>query len=211
MEKNMISKQFILDKAFGIFRDWTQKIQREYPNLDLTIKDETCLTENLLETIQNAQIALMKDEKAESRKIEGYNIRYMLGFMESNLNTKWYHEYFIKRSNEYKEFIAIKAIKLYFEVDDLVKIKISSIYKQLLINDINLENIQTDIHHHKLERNELADHDSIYPNELLQMLNNKTNYYINEYLSKNIPNYISPMENYFSNNEILYMLENTLE
>ena len=211
MEKNMISEQFILNKAFEIFRDWTKKIQQEYPNLDLNIKDETCLTENLLETIQNAKISLMKDEKAENRKIEGFDIRYMLGFMESNLNTKWYYEYFIKQSNEYKEFIAIKAIKLYFEMDDLVKIKISSIYKQLLINDINLENIPTGIQHHKLERSELVDYDSIYQNELLQMLNNKTNYYINGYLSKNIPNYISSMDNYFTENEILYMLKNAIK
>lgn len=73
---------------------------------------------------------------------------------------------------------------------------------------MNIEKAVTSIPHQKINEPAIADDDLSYQTEIVQMLNNKINSFVNDYLAMEQANYMQPMKNYFSENELRYIIEN---
>ena len=198
----MITKEILAQKAYNMFRDWAINVKIKYPELNLMISDETLLVNNLTTSIKKARESLLKKENLVKMELPGYDIGFMLGFIGSNLNTRWHYEYIIKQSKDYKEFIAIKAIKLYLEFASLANIRITNLYKHLLAMDSNIEDINPFISYQELQGIPLSQENDFIDNAILTTLNNKINQYLNNYLLLDILDFMEPCEKYFSNSEI---------
>lgn len=138
---NQDIKNKIQKAAFQMFRDWTKNAKIKYTTLDFTIIDEGILVKDLTNSIKSAVNSLKKEEKEVKRNRHGYDIGFMLGFINSNLNGHWVHEYIRKRNDDYKALMVLKALQLYLDIEDIALIKIDEIYKKIFINDVNYEDI----------------------------------------------------------------------
>jgi len=207
----MLTKSIIKIKAFSLFRTWSKRVELNQSNMKIAIFDEMILVNNLTEAIQNALIALMDDNKKEKRQKNGFDIGFVSGFICSQLNTTWYYEYILKQTDEYKQFIAFKALKIYIEFDKLSEIRISAIYKNLIENDNNLLERNQDIEHKSIlneKLNKLADIPQV---EILKAINNQINSYINNYLTRSSPDYLESISSHFSDEELLNIINNNIE
>ncbi|MEI6435608.1 MAG: hypothetical protein WCP32_12240 [Bacteroidota bacterium] len=198
----MLTKNEISVKAFNMFRDWTKNVQQKYTELNLKILDETILVNDLIASANAAKKSLLKEESKEKRKQKGFDTGFILGFINSNLNMHWDYEYIIKQSAEYKEFIAIKAIKIYLEFETLTAIRIKNIYTHLLTEDTNLQNIDVAITKEKFKELSFLEPDNFPTNEIIVTLDNKIKQYLNTYFKRNVINFMEPCEHYFSDIEI---------
>lgn len=130
-------------KAFQMFRDWTANAKLQFPNYDFTIIDENVLVTDLSKCIQSAVKALNAAEKASKRKRLGYDVGFMLGYIEGSLNKHWMNEYIHKHTEPYKALIALKAIQFYLDFDAVALIKMEHLYQKLFLQDVNIANIFT--------------------------------------------------------------------
>jgi hypothetical protein len=203
----MITQKEISGKAFDMFRDWTKNVHKKYPELIIALLDESVLVQNLENAIKNAKKALLTEEKTEKRKTEGYDVGFMLGFIESNLNIEWELEYIIKQKSAYKEFIALKAIKLFFEFDELTVIRIESIYKNLIINNSNIQNLSYDFSPEGISELSVEKVDDTSESFIMKALNSQIDHYIAEYVKNDHENFMEPCEKYFSDYEIQEIFE----
>jgi len=124
-----------------MFRDWTAKARSLHPEMDFTIKDESVLVNDLVSCARSAVNSLRADEKKTRREIPGYDVGFMLGYISSSLNEHWVHEYIRKRSEDYKILIALKALRIYLELDEVVLIKINKLYSGLYQDDVNFTDL----------------------------------------------------------------------
>lgn len=67
----MITRELLSTKAFNMFRDWTKNVNEVYPDITISIIDETCLVNDLINSIKKARLALLNKDKLEKRKILG--------------------------------------------------------------------------------------------------------------------------------------------
>lgn len=138
--------------SFQMFRDWTANAKIQYPDYDFTIIDETILVNDLTDCIHSAVNSLRDEERASKRKIPGFDIGFIWGFIHSNLNGHWVHEYIRKRSNDYKMLMTLKALQLYLDIEDISLMKIDEFYKKMFLEDVNFENI-----YFKPDKNKFSD------------------------------------------------------
>jgi hypothetical protein len=138
---NQVLNHKLQKTAFQMFRDWTKNAKTKHPKLDFTIIDESVLVNDLTNSIKSAVTALKSDGKKLKREIPGYDIGFILGFVHANLNFHWVHEYIRKRSDDYKMLMVLKAMQVYLELDGIALIKMDEIYKILLAEDVNFDNI----------------------------------------------------------------------
>jgi hypothetical protein len=134
-------QKLIQRTAFAMFRDWSKKASLYFPEMDFTIIDETELVNALQNSINSAVRSLFAPEHNEDRKIQGWPVGFIYGFIQSNLGGIWYHEYVVKQTETYRNFIAIKAILEYLKVDTDLGIRFDSLYKELF-KDANLDNLE---------------------------------------------------------------------
>ena len=205
-----LTKEKIEKIAFDMFREWTQNAKKELPHLDFTIIDETKLVEDLRETIRKANSAIHNYEKVERRKQLGFDKGYICGFICGNLNTNWYNEYVIKQSNQYKEFIVFKSLKIYLELFELERIKINNIYTHLFFEDLNIYQ-DTSVKHTNLQHDSLKEIDTMPKDQILVVLNNQIHNYINDYMKLNKPDFLDSVEKYFTDYEINAIIANNIE
>lgn len=202
----LLTKEILAAKAFDIFRDWTNNAELFYPELTFTIIDETLLVKDLKKALTAARNNLYKEEKRVDRSKEGYDYGYMLGYIRSTLNVQWMNEYIRKQLPDYKEFVAMKAIKNYLVFDKVTSVRISAIYKHLMNNDTNINDLSLDI---PLTRINLSDLDELEPeteDQIVVALNNKINKYIIEFLKEDPPDLVRPIQYYFSEEEMVCII-----
>jgi len=147
-------KDKIQNVSFQMFRDWTAQAKEEYPDYDFTIIDETILVDDLTNSIQSAVNTLKKEPFASERDVDGYDTKFILKFIRSDLNAHWVREYIRKRSNDYKTLLILKSLQLYLEIEDIALIKIDEIYKKMFLYEVNFENI-----YFKPDKNKFSDFD----------------------------------------------------
>lgn len=138
---NQELKKKINKTVFQMFRDWTKNAKSKYPEIDFTIIDETILINDLTQSIKSAVKSLKKEEKKSKREMPEYDIGFIWGFICTNLNQHWVHEYIRKRSNDYKMLMTLKALQLYLDIEDITLIKIDELYRKMVEKDVNFENI----------------------------------------------------------------------
>ena len=137
----MKSNKIIQRAAFEMFCDWMKVASDTYPNMDFSIIDETDLVEDTKETIENALQRLFSPKYNEERKDQNWCIGFIRGFIIGNLEVKWFHNYYQKQTDNYRNLYAIKSVLEYLRVDSDLSWKLDAIYKYL-INSCNLANIE---------------------------------------------------------------------
>ena len=141
--------------AFDLFRDWTQRAKVDYPAYDFTIKDERHLVKDLKLSVSSAIRNLYWNNTFKSGDYPiGWDIGFVLGFIQGKLNVSWTHEYIVKQSNDYKSLTALKAIQLYLKGNEVAMMQIDDFYHELLESDLNLMEPNFDIIKRSLDFNE---------------------------------------------------------
>ena len=91
--------------GFQLFRAWTATAESAYPTIRIRIQDETRLVADLEKAFHAAFDSLRQSSDARL----GWRVGFFLGFIESNLNVAWCHEYLAKNSDSYKTVMALQA------------------------------------------------------------------------------------------------------
>jgi len=130
-------KKKIPKVAFELFRFWTKEAGIAQT---LTIKTEQQLVQDLEDTLKNGINALR--EKDLDQKPLGWDIGFIIGFLDGNLGEHWHHEYVAQNSEVYKSFLGLRAIENYLRFDELIKIRIDTLYEHLSKEDSNIDNLQ---------------------------------------------------------------------
>lgn len=197
--------------AFELFRQFTYRAKLDYPNLVEPIADETLLVNDLTKSLRSAKHSLLNEEKIESRKTEGYDYGFMLGFTWAKLNGHWFHEYIVKNTAMYKEFMILKSMHEYLKFDSLTGIRIHALYKAMLEKDLNRLDIDYTIaieNVNKFNIDELTKKD-VYPkkeNPVYVFLENKITKLIAKIADIEPACLVPDLERYFDNefmNEII--------
>lgn len=122
--------------AFELFRLWTAQLKGKP---EIVIKDERKLVTDLKDAFETAIRKLQKKDRRG--KPEGWDLGFVAGVIQGNLQTHWYHTYVAPTSEEYKTFAALKAIEAYLGFDLLASIRVDKLYLAFLTEDTNLDSI----------------------------------------------------------------------
>lgn len=207
----MLTKVEIANKAFEIFRFWSAMAKDFFPQYRFDIIDETHLVQNLLESIQSAQKSLFAKKYTKNRILMGFDEGFIVSYIGSNLNTKWYFDYVVTQSDEYKEFIAFKSLKIYLEFETIANIRISNIYNELIKQGCNLAEINSTLSYTKIQKGSLEDLNTTPNGEILTVLSNQINRFINNYTQSTIPEIMISVERYFTKADIDNIINNKVE
>ena len=199
-------KNELQEIAFEMFRDFTKSVIEKHPEIKINIIDETKIVNDLISTIKVAQKSLIEEYQTEL-EIEKFQVGFMFGFIRSNLNTKWVYEYIIKQSNEYKEFLVIKALQIFFKDNLLERIRVDGIYNDLFVSDNNLIDVDASIIKNEIGNNELDKlNQPTSDSQLLQTLENYINKYISDYMKRECDEkYVWPIVKYFNTKGIIQL------
>jgi len=195
----MTTNKIIQKAAFEMFRDWTKAASEMYPNMDFSIIDETELVEDTKESIAAALRSLFSSKYNEKRENQNWCIGFISGYIKGNLEVKWFHNYYQKQTDDYRNMNAIKSIQEYLQVDSDLSWKLDAIYKHL-ITSCNLANVeyQTYIDQEIFDRYNLLASNTGY---VEQALDNLLTISINKIINQ--PSIPFPDRDYFSREEIL--------
>lgn len=155
--------------SFDLFRYWSKEIGIHEK---IIIKTEQILIQDFKEVLSNAITALNKKDDLES-KSPGWDVGFIIGFIDGNLGKNWHHEYIVKNSEAYKTFIALRAIENCLTFDEVCKVRIDEIYKTLINSDSNIQNLKIEINKTDFDLDKL---DIIKMNEegkVMAILNNQ--------------------------------------
>jgi len=140
------TNEIIQRAAFEMFSNWIKIVEEEYPDMDFTIKDETELVYDTKATITNALKSLFSPENDEKRKDPFWCIGYVEGFIRGNLSEKWFSNYVLIQTDNYRYIIAVKSILEYVRVDSDLIWRLDAIYKELFkLNNLEQIKFQTQI------------------------------------------------------------------
>ncbi len=191
----------ILKKAFVMFSDWVTNAKIVYPNLNYDITNPNILEKDLEESLNSAIQALKQEEKKKKRKQAGFDFGYICGFLAGNLNSHWYSEYIRKQRNDYKMYAAIVALDSFLKFDDLLKIKLTDLYKEHYQNGVNLDNINTDIILQMPTKLDFLEPEQP-KNAILATLENIRIQMIKKVFEEKIPDFLIDTSQYFSKEDI---------
>ena len=128
-----------------------------------------------------------------------------MGFVSSNLNGHWVHEYITKQTSVYKEFNALKAVTIFLKLDTLTTIKIQELYKALLAQDNNIDNYMNGIELKPTSEdfiNELASELPTETSPIIQALENRQMELLVEIFKIKAPDCMPDFKNYFSEEDV---------
>jgi hypothetical protein len=191
--------------AYQMFRDWSFYASKIHTEIDFTILDETELVNDLTKSIKSAVNSLKKAEKKEKRTLKGYDISFIYGFVNSNLNIHWIHEYIHKRKDDYITLIMLKAIKIYLNFDENALLKIGNIYKNIYTEDLNFEYIDPKLNYKEIVElgSELKiNFDAKFDNNIIVSLENLITEKVENILREDAVQFLPDTEKYFSAEDI---------
>lgn len=105
------------------------------------------------ECIINA-IHALKEKDLDDKPV-GWDIGFIIGFVNGNLSQQWHHEYIVKNEEDYKTFAGLKAVQAYLQIDELAEIKINRLYEELMHSKTNLEHIDLELNQSDLDVNNM--------------------------------------------------------
>jgi len=205
----MITKLTIASKAFEMFRDWSSIVKHYHPEISFCIIDETVLVNDLIDVITSAKKTLNSGKYIEDRKIVGFDIGFMLGYIGSQLNVIWETNYLYKNLPQYKELMMLKAIQLYFLTDTVNPNNIDKIYRELINEDINIDDFDFSCKHKHYEEYDFLNEEAFNSN-LSIVIQNLINKIILQQIHRKVGDYMPKTEKYFSNAEIEFIIKNKI-
>ena len=137
----MNSDKIIQRASFEMFRDWTKIASEKYPNMDFTIIDETELFKDAYSSFNDACESLFSSKYDDKRKDKNWCIGFVEGYMKGSISRQWFHEYFQKQTDNYKNMIALKSVLEFSKVDSDLSWRLDALYIQFF-KSINLEQIE---------------------------------------------------------------------
>mgnify|MGYP003564998878 CR=1 FL=1 len=192
--------------AYSLFKEFLNKAEKHYPDLDFTIKDEKIIVNDLEETIISALKSLYEEKHDIKRLIPLWEVGFILGFIQGNLNSHWFNEYIRKRSEDFKSIVALNAIKRFLDYDEIKLIEIAYLYKELYKSDINLLNSDTSIPNFEIDiKNFNYSNTNDYLDEIdtiktcVEKIRIKK---IFEYAKTDSPMYLPNLDKYFTTEQI---------
>ena len=132
--------------TFDLFKKWTKKCQKIYPSIDLTIIDERLLVADVEKQIRESLIAVFDDETFYRRGMsKTYATDFFIVYLEASLSRSWYTEYIIKTRSEFKTIMALRSLKIFLDLEDVMRIKLEDIYSEVMKDKVNLSNLDIGI------------------------------------------------------------------
>ena len=86
--------------AFDLFRFWISKTKIT----DIVIKDERLLVDDLRTTLCDALQSLRQEDRGD--KPMGWDVGFVLGFVNGHLGSKWHHTYIVRSGKCIKLMLA---------------------------------------------------------------------------------------------------------
>ena len=197
--------QKIPKASFDLFRHWTKVVGISEK---IVIKSEQSLVADLRNAIE-AAIKALKHQSNLSRKPWGWDIGFIIGFIDSNLGNHWFFEYVTKNSEKYKAFAALRAIETYFRFNDIAKIRTDSLYRRFLEEDSNIENIKIEVTKQDLEVKNLEVYSTSEEGMTMTILNNLIIRQVKT-VTKMKNNVKLPIQDYFSIEEIEKLIDDNM-
>jgi len=197
--------KIIQQSAFDMFRDWSKVASERYPNMDFTIIDETELVNDTKESVGKALRSLFSSEYDEKRQNQEWCIGFVKGFIEGCLSVKWFHEYYQKQTNNYRNMIAVKSVLEFFKIDSDLKWRLDAIYKEFF-KSCNLDNLEfkTKIDVDFFKKYSIS---TTYNAKIVEQIFDN----LSTMFAKNMINETSfslPEKEYFSDEEVQFFIEN---
>jgi len=194
--------------SFEMFRDWTKFASKKYPNLDFTIIDETELFKDAKSSFNNACKTLFSSKYDDKRKDKNWCIGFVEGYIKGSISRQWFHEYFQKQSDNYKNMIALKSVLEFSKVDSDLSWRLDVLYKQFF-KSINLEQIELRTKVDTIFLEELNISPTTRTGIVFQLFENLVVKYIKEMTDEepfNFPHFDE--KQYISTEEMLFLIEN---
>ena len=125
--------------AFSVFREWTRKAGVDTPPL----KSEQTLVDDLRRVIGKAIEKL--EQKDVTDQPPGWAYGYFLGFASGNLSSHWWHEYITKQSDRYKSLMALKAVIVLLEQEDVLGPRLDALFAELMIQNAPVREVDVNV------------------------------------------------------------------
>ncbi len=197
--------QKIPKTSFDLFRYWTKVVGISDK---IVVKSEQNLVDDLRGAIE-AAIKALKRQRNLSRKPWGWDIGFVIGFVDSNLGNHWFFEYVTKNSEKYKAFAALRAIETYFRFNDISRIYVDNLYQRFLEEDSNVENIKIEVTKQELEVRNLEVYPTTEEGMTMTILNNLIIRQVKT-VTKMKNNVKLPIQDYFSVEEIEKLIDDNM-
>lgn len=130
--------------AFGLFKEWTRTIQRRYPGIDLTIKDETELVNTTREALTETLDSLANVPTAQRHQSPDWPVEYVMGYFEGWLISSWFYEYIECQLPAYKHLQVLQSVWQLIEEDDVLRMRLKADYEEAMSRS-NLQHLDTNI------------------------------------------------------------------
>lgn len=153
----LIPIQDKIDKiALTLFKKWRENASKKYGNYNFEIIDEKVIIKNFEEDFKKAILNMLTNDSflRGTYSYKSY-VEHIWGYIQGALNTIWVHEYIAKRTDDYKKFSAIKAIKDYLKLDKVKKYQLNKLYRAYLVLDSNIKETEYTIEEMDLREGEL--------------------------------------------------------
>ena len=173
----------------------------KFPDLNYQINDLGVLENDLAQALQSAVRSVEKKSASGKRKAPGFDYGFVCGYVEGNLNAVWYNEYIYKQSNNYKVLAAITTLDDFLRADDLVKIRLSSVYSEYYKSQMNVEDADVSIKVDLPVRLGFLDVENS-DNHVLAALENIKIDLVNKNFIKKIPDFLDTATAHFTSDEI---------
>ncbi|RMG21457.1 MAG: hypothetical protein D6730_18245, partial [Bacteroidetes bacterium] len=137
--------------SFDLFRFWVKEFDQKDT---LIIKTEQRLIIDLKEAIIDAVKALHKTNDSD-KKLAGWDIGFILGFIGGYLQRRWYHEYVEKNKEEYKVYAGLIALQGYLKANKVTEIQLDALYEEILSGNSNINYLDTSVNQLEIGNNHL--------------------------------------------------------
>jgi hypothetical protein len=195
-----------LDKAYPMFNSWVTKAKVMFPKFSFQINEVANLRSDLEDTLKNAVLSLRNEGRAKKRIAQGFDYGYFCGFIQGNLNAVWYNEYIYKQTNNYKVYAALSTLDGFLKTDKLLSTRLSSLYSEYYKSQINIENADQKIVIDLPKSIDFIDIENAHSQILVALENVKIDI-IKKMYDKKIPDFLTRIEESFSEEEVHELLE----
>jgi hypothetical protein len=131
--------------VFPLFRYWSEQA-KVATGIEITIVNEQNLLQDYENEIKTALLALFNSgDMVGQRYSKKWEIRTLTAILEARLEIQWHFDYILKQQTLFKKMQAMRAILGYLAASETTNIAIDDIYKKLLKETVNIENISGEI------------------------------------------------------------------
>ena len=131
--------------VFALFRNWTKEVESK-EGQSIKIKNEQELIKDFDNALRTAIIYVYTDDSFLENKFgKDWKVKLLAIKTNAQLNLHWHFEYLIKNTALFKSMQALRATLAYLAANEIVEMKIDSLYQDFLKDSTNLIEISPKI------------------------------------------------------------------